>query len=107
MIGPKTKVTVKRRTEGARNVAGEAIEAWDAVTGGSNIKVHIQPLSAHAKTTLTGLLAESTHKVFIQKKVDIMQDDRVLDADGNYYSVKSVSKWHTHTEALVSISNIQ
>ena len=109
--GPKTTFTIKRRTEGTRNAAGEAEESWDAVE--SDIEVHIQPMSATESASVMqahpGQVLPSSHLVFLEKGTDVVADDRLYNEDTeNYYVIQSVEYWPTgHIEVTAAITNRQ
>jgi len=110
MRGKRTTVTIRRRVEGDRNPAGEPSESWPAITGGSRVGVHIQPLSmsrraAMAQTSPGQVLANS-HLVILRKGTGVAIDDRLFDeSDAKQYVVKSVDVYPSHTEVTAGITN--
>lgn len=106
-------MTITRRAEGDRNAAGEAAETWAATSNGTDISLHIQPLSATERSTLRqanpGQLLRGSHLVFLEKGTDIESGDRLYNSvTGNYYVVESVEEWPTgHIEVIAGITDRQ
>ena len=105
IFGNKTTVTIKRRLEGDRNVAGEANETWPNVTGSVNIKVNIQPVNMQQRATImdAGLIKGQIVRIYLEPGTDIKEDDRVYDST-NYFVVHSLEPWSSHIEATCSIT---
>ena len=105
IFGTKTVVTIKRRVEGDRNVAGEANETWANVAGSVNISVNIQPVNMQerAKIQDAGLIQGQIVRIYLEPGTNIKEDDRVYDST-NYFVVNSLEPWSSHIEATCSIT---
>lgn len=105
------ELTIQRSTKGSLNAAGEPLEDWTTVTGGSNVPCNFQQLPVGVAAALArdipGQVRLSSHKVIFIVGLDIEVDDRLLDSDGNYYVVQHVYRLKTYYEVTVSITNRQ
>ena len=111
MRGRKTKVSVLERVEGERNPAGEAGESWEGAEGGGAIDVVMRPLTVAKMAALNqadpGQVFTNSLLIIFRPGFDIDVDDRLEDSKDNQYVIQHVAKYHSHTEAIAGITNLQ
>jgi len=79
------RITIERYTE-SQNDFGEVVESWSELL---STRASVRPISAKDIFTNSGLINETTHRVFMRYQEDIKPNDRVLYT-GRIFDISSV-----------------
>jgi len=100
-------VTIRRYVEGTRDATGAASRTLTTMY--ENVKCSIDPtvrfaligeLAQRSRIMEQGQMQEQYIYLCFNQSTDILQNDIVVDADGNSYEISLVADWRTHKDTF-------